>query len=60
LCNHSGAAPVVDEVGPYKFQEKSQKYQIQFSDDGNLVTYTNLFQYDLHGDQEALNEQVRS
>ncbi|KAK3870639.1 hypothetical protein Pcinc_024147 [Petrolisthes cinctipes] len=34
-----GATPVVQQIGPYTFEEKQLKYNLTFSDDGGLVTY---------------------
>lgn len=34
-----GATPVLQQVGPYTFEEKQHKHDLTFSDDGGMVTY---------------------
>jgi hypothetical protein len=55
---YAGSAPVVQELGPYSFQERSKKYNITFSEGGNLVSYVTLYQYELKGDKGALDDMV--
>lgn len=40
----AGEKPVVAEVGPYAFNEYYQKFDIEWSDDGNIVTH-NTYKY---------------
>jgi len=54
----AGAAPVVEEVGPYTFVEKSKKYGVTFSQGGNLVSYSTQYQYIYDGPIKQLDDVV--
>jgi hypothetical protein len=38
----SGARPVYEEAGPYTYRRSSRKFDVAFSEDGDLVTYREL------------------
>jgi len=46
-------------MGPYDFEQRSKKYNVQFSEDGNLVSYITLTQYEFMGAAEKLQDKVR-
>lgn len=56
VAGMAGAAPVVDEVGPYSFVEKTSKYDIKFLEGGRLVQYVQLSQLSYTGPQSDLDK----
>lgn len=54
----SGAKPVVVEKGPYAYNEYFYKFDIEWSDDGDLVTFNNqrYFVFDAARTGKGLNE----
>ncbi len=53
----AGSPPVVDEVGPFSFEQRSRKVNVTFSDQGRLVSYITLTQHDYVGDPAVLEQQ---
>ena len=58
----NGAKPVLVQRGPYAFQEWYNKFDVQFTDDGDTVTYQNQRYYTFNPEQTApglsLNDKV--
>lgn len=48
--------PIVQEVGPFSFVEKSSKYDIRFSEGGTQVSYVTLSQLHYTGDPADLQQ----
>ena len=49
-----GVKPILEEKGPYVFREKLIRSKVTFSDDGNLVSYTNMKQQKFVLDEDYL------